>query len=395
MKLLINIIILSLISLSCDSTPKLLENKGGNLKVGAERVEKYFPLLKNKKVALLVNHTSIVKDKHLVDYLRDSHIEIVKIFSPEHGFRGKADAGEKIKNKLDPKTGIPIISLYNKNRKPTAEQLKGVDIIIFDIQDVGVRFYTYISSLHYMMESCAENNKQLIVLDRPNPNGDYIAGPVLKPLFKSFVGMHEIPIVHGLTVGELAKMINSEGWLSKKKRCNLKVIPVLNYDHNTRYSLPVKPSPNLPNDISIRLYPSLCFFEATKISIGRGTYMPFQIIGYPDSNAGNFSFTPKSIEGMSKNPKLIDQKCYGDDLRKTSINHKFTLKFFYKYFEQSQHHDKFVNRKRFFNLLAGNNSLIKKLSSKMSYLDIENSWSRDIIKYKTMRKKYLIYKDFE
>lgn len=396
MRFIISLAVLLLVSVACDSTPKLLENKGGTLKVGAERVEKYFPLIKGKRVALLVNNTSMIgKKKHLVDFLVSSGINVVKIFSPEHGFRGDADAGEKVLNQVDSKTGLPIISLYGKNKKPTAEQLEDVDVVIFDIQDVGVRFYTYISSLHYLMESCAAYSKKIIVLDRPNPNGDYVAGPVLKPLFKSFVGMHEIPVVHGLTVGELAKMINGEGWLKFRKKCDLTVIPVINYDHNSKYSLPIKPSPNLPNDISIRLYPSLCYFEATRVSIGRGTYMPFQVIGYADPSGGEFTFTPVSIPGMSKKPKLMDKKCYGVDLRSEGLNHKFTLKYFLKYYEKSGRHEKYINRKRFFNLLAGNNTLIKKIESGKTLQEIEDSWKDDLLKYKQMRLKYLIYKDFE
>ncbi|MEM1137906.1 MAG: DUF1343 domain-containing protein, partial [Bacteroidota bacterium] len=265
-----------------------LNNK--SLVLGAAQFDKYIPQLSAKRVALVVNHTSQIGNTHLLDTLIAQEINVQKVFAPEHGFRGEADAGAKINNSTDSKTGIPVVSVYGKKKKPSSEDLEGVDIIIFDIQDVGARFYTYISTMHYMMEACAENGKEMLVLDRPNPNGDYIAGPIREEGFSSFVGMHPIPIVHGLTVGELAQMINGEGWLEGSKKCKLTVIPVANYDHNIKYSLPIPPSPNLPNDIAVRLYPSLCLFEATMMSIGRGTDFPFQVIGYPDSIYGEFTF---------------------------------------------------------------------------------------------------------
>ncbi|HSH19822.1 MAG TPA: DUF1343 domain-containing protein, partial [Draconibacterium sp.] len=247
---------------------------GNGVITGAEQSGKYLPLIQNKRVALVVNHTSMVKNVHIVDFLLGENVKVEKIFAPEHGFRGDASAGEEIKDGIDSKRGIPVISLYGQTKKPTAEHLKNLDILIFDIQDVGCRFYTYISTLHLVIEACAENNLKLIVLDRPNPNGDYIAGPVLKPGFESFVGMDPIPVVHGCTVGELAFMINGEKWHNSKKKCDLQVIPVQNYAHLTKYELPVRPSPNLPNYLSVRLYPSLCFFEATSVSVGRGTDFP-------------------------------------------------------------------------------------------------------------------------
>ncbi len=292
------------------------------------KLREYLPLIQDKRVALVVNHTSLVGQLHLVDYLKRKNIKIEKIFAPEHGFRGDVSAGAEIKDNIDAKTGIPVISLYGETRKPTKEQMQNVDIVVFDIQDVGCRFYTFISTLHLVMEACAENNVPLVVLDRPNPNGDYVAGPVRKPGFESFVGMDPIALVHGCTVGELAKMINGEGWLETKNKCDLTVIPVLNYTHSTKYKLPVKPSPNLPNYTSVRLYPSLCFFEATSVSIGRGTEFPFQVIGGPDSTLGKFQFTPISIPGVSDHPLNEGKVCYGVDLRSLTTYSQIHFKIF-------------------------------------------------------------------
>ena len=296
--------------------------------VGAERSELYLPFLKDKRIALVVNQTSMVDTMHLVDFLLSKNINVKKIFAPEHGFRGNIDRGKHFNNNIDKKTGLPIIAMYGKNRKPKAEQLKDIDVVVFDIQDVGVRFFTYISSMHYVMEACAENNKKVIILDRPNPLGDYVDGPVLKPKFKSFVGMHQIPVVHGLTIGELALMINEEGWLKNGVKCDLEIIKMQNYNHSIHYYLPIKPSPNLPNDISIRLYPSLCFFEATNVSIGRGTKFPFQVIGYPNKKFGNFTFTPKDIPGMQINPLHENEVCYGINLQNSNPD---TIYFSLKY----------------------------------------------------------------
>lgn len=365
-----------------------------DLQTGAERSDLYLPLLTGKKIGLVVNHTSKVDEQHLLDFLLGNEIGVKKIFSPEHGFRGDADAGEKVDDQRDEKTGIPVISLYGENKKPTADQLMDLDALVFDIQDVGVRFYTYISTLHYVMEACAENGKDLLILDRPNPNGDYIAGPVLKPGFQSFVGIHPIPVVHGCTVGELAQMINGEGWLGSHAKCKLTVIPVKNYTHETRYSLPVKPSPNLPNDLSIRLYPSLCFFEATSASIGRGTYFPFQVIGYPDKRFGCFQFTPESIEGMSKNPKQLGKVCHGVDLRKEGLNHQFKLSYFLDFYHQFESEQEFLTRERWFNLLAGNDQLLEDIRAGKSLQDIESSWGDELDQYQSIRKRYLLYPDF-
>lgn len=361
---------------------------------GAERIQEWLPMVQGKKVGILANHTALVGTKHLVDTLISSGIEVTKIYVPEHGFRGDADAGEHINDGFDPSTGIPIISLYGSNKKPTPQQMEHVDILIFDIQDVGARFYTYISSLHYLMEACAENNKPLIVLDRPNPNGEYFDGPVLKPEFKSFVGMHPIPLVHGLTVGELALMINGEGWLANAQKCELTVIEVANYNKNMPYSVLLPPSPNLPNDLSIRLYPSLCFFEATNVSIGRGTYFPFQVIGYPDSTWGEFSFTPVSIEGMAKQPLQEGKVCFGEDLRELDPwEQTFTLKYYMKYYEKSGKSKDFTSRRRWFNLLAGTNVLLNQIEAGLSEDEIRDSWKEEHEAYNKMRQPYLLYDD--
>ncbi|MCL2072869.1 MAG: DUF1343 domain-containing protein [Marinilabiliaceae bacterium] len=359
---------------------------------GAEQTEVWLPYLKNKKVALLVNHTAIVENQHLVDTMLALNIDVRKIFLPEHGFRGDADAGEQIKDGNDKKTGIPLISIYGNSKKPTNAQMKGLDVVVFDIQDVGVRFFTYISSMHYMMEACAENNVQFIIFDRPNPNGDYIDGPILKKEFSSFVGMHPIPVVHGMTVGELAQMINAEGWLSGNQKCSLIVIPNKNYSHQMHYSVPKKPSPNLPNDLSIRLYPSLCFFEGTEVSIGRGTYFPFQVIGFPDVSFGEFSFTPVSIAGMAKQPLQEGKVCYGSDLRNLNPwEQKMTLEFLLEYYKKSNFAPNFISRERFFNLLAGTDQLLKQIKSGMSENEIRKTWENDLKNFDEKRKKYLLY----
>ncbi|MBK3516791.1 exo-beta-N-acetylmuramidase NamZ family protein [Carboxylicivirga marina] len=374
----------------CSSCQSKVSDDNQPLRLGCERMEEYLPLLKDKKVGLLVNHTSLVGETHILDTLLSREVKVTKIFAPEHGFRGKADAGEHVKNNVDSKTGLPVISLYGKNKKPSNEQLTDVDVVIFDIQDVGVRFYTYISSMHYMMEACAENNIKMLVLDRPNPNGDYFDGPVLEKEFSSFVGMHPIPVVHGLTVAELASMINEEGWLNDSVKCDLLTIQMENYRHDLVYALPVKPSPNLPNDLSIRLYPSLCFFEATNVSVGRGTYMPFQIIGYPDSTFGEFSFTPQSIDGMSKHPPQQDKICYGIDLREEPLNHRFSMNYFLQ-FNRLFHDDELVTNVRWFNLLAGNSSLLSKIKDGWTEEAIKNSWSDELAAYNILRKRYLLY----
>ena len=322
------------------------------IKVAAEKTNIYIPLLKKQNVAIVGNQSSIIQNTHLVDSLLSRKVNIVKVFSPEHGFRGTADAGAKIEDGIDEKTGLPIISLYGKNKKPTPKQLEGIDIILFDIQDVGVRFYTYISTLHYVMEAAAENNIKVIVLDRPNPNGYYIDGPMREIGFESFVGMHPIPIVHGMTIAEYAQMINGENWISNK--CNLEVITMENYTHDMHYDLPVKPSPNLPNARSVNLYPSLCLFEGTTVSIGRGTDYPFQHFGAPYLQS-SYSFVPKSGEG-SKYPKHENKTCYGFDLRFqenyfTTIN----LDWIIYCYNNSDNKEKFFNN--FFDKLAGTDKL--------------------------------------
>ena len=367
--------------------------KAQDIQCGANQPESYLPQLEGKKVGLLINHTSMIGEQHLLDFMLEKGVAVQKIFCPEHGFRGDADAGEQVNDQKDEKTGLPVISLYGKNKKPTSDQLKGLDVIVFDIQDVGVRFYTYLSTMHYMMEACAENNLPLILLDRPNPNGDYVAGPVLDLKFQSFVGMHPIPVVHGCTLGELARMINGEKWLKGGVQCRLTVILIKNYTHQIHYSLPVKPSPNLPNDVAIRLYPSLCFFEATNMSIGRGTYFPFQVIGYPDSRMGNFQFIPESISGMSKNPKQEGKTCYGEDLQNAKLSERFSLNYFLTYYHKFEKESDFLSSEKWFNLLAGTDKILKQIRDGDSLEEIEASWQTDLNHYKKMRQKYLLYPD--
>ena len=290
-------------------------NDENRITVGAEQITQYLPQLKGKNIALVVNQTSNVFDEHLVDVLLKNNINIKMIFAPEHGFRGDRDAGEKFDSTVDTKTGIPLVSLYGKNRKPSLNTMKDLDIIVFDIQDVGVRFYTYISTMHYMMEAAADAGVDFIVLDRPNPNGSFVDGPILEKEFRSFVGMHPIPLLHGMTVAELALMVKGEGWLTTEKELALTVVKVKNYQRHLSYSLPIKPSPNLPNAQSIALYPSLAFFEATPVSIGRGTAFPFQVIGHENINIGNFTFTPVSTPGAASKPKFMNIMVQGEDLR--------------------------------------------------------------------------------
>jgi uncharacterized protein YbbC (DUF1343 family) len=357
------------------------------LAVGAERLDQYLPGLRGKRVALVVNHTATVGRTHLVDTLLASGIEVKKILVPEHGFRGEADAGEHVGNATDKKTGLPLISLYGSNKKPTAAQLADVDVVLFDIQDVGVRFYTYISTMHYVMEACAEHGKKLLVLDRPNPNGHYFDGPVLKPAFRSFVGMHPIPVVHGLTVGELARMINGEGWLPGGAKCDLEVVKAANYTHRTKYVVPVRPSPNLPNEVSIRLYPSICFFENTPVSVGRGTPYPFQVIGGTNPKFGSFTFTPVSTPG-AKNPPLQGQPCYGLDLRNDTLNH-FTLRYVLDFYRKADNPEKFFTS--FFDKLAGTDVLRKQITAGLDEAAIRQSWRPELETYRATRKKYLLY----
>lgn len=357
--------------------------------VGADQLDVLLPLLKNKAVALVVNHTSLVGKTHLTDTLISCGITVRKVFAPEHGFRGAAADGEKISDGIDPKTGLPIVSLYGSNRKPTAEQLADVDIVIFDIQDVGTRFYTYISTMHYVMEACAEQGKQMIILDRPNPNGSYVDGPIRVPELKSFVGMHPIPIVHGLTVGELAGMINGEGWLDKGVKCNVKVITVKNWKHSDNYSLPVKPSPNLPNDQAVRLYPSLCLFEGTVISVGRGTQTPFLMIGNPEFKDMPFTFTPRPIPGMSNEPPHEGKTCYGLDLREVKVEPRINLKYLLDFYQKYSNKDKFFTGS--FDRLAGTPELKEQIRKGWTEEQIRQTWQEGLQDYRTMREKYLLY----
>jgi uncharacterized protein YbbC (DUF1343 family) len=362
------------------------------LRLGAERCEVWQPLLTGKKVGVLVNHTSRVQEQHLVDVLLARDIDVCKIFAPEHGFRGKNDAGAIVTDEIDPRTGIAIKSLYNKNRKPSDEDVKDLDVVVFDIQDVGVRFFTYISSMHYMMEACARNNVLFVVLDRPNPNGDYVDGPVLKSGFRSFVGMHPIPVVHGLTVGELAKMINGEGWLQGEQKCDLRVIEMEGYSHCLKYPLPVKPSPNLPNYLAVRLYPSLCLFEATTMSIGRGTNFPFQVVGGPEPHYGVFIFIPRSIKGMDSNPKYQDQTCYGEDFRmEDAEDHRFSLAPLIRFYEKSGREQSFFSRPEWFHLLIGNDLVLEQIKNGMTETEIKASWTEELAQYKQLRQHYLLY----
>ena len=363
--------------------------KAGKFKTGAENYEAYLPSLANKKVGIVTNPTGIVENKkHLVDFLLEKQINLLKIYAPEHGFRGIADAGEIIKDGKDSKTNLPIISLYGNNKKPKPEQLADIDVLIFDIQDVGARFYTYISTLHYVMEACAENNIELIVLDRPNPNGTIVDGPVLETEHKSFVGMHPIPVLHGMSIGEYAKMINGEKWLTNGIQCKLKIILCTNYKREMVYSLPVKPSPNLPNDQAINLYASLCFFEGTNVSVGRGTEKQFQIYGSPFLTNFNFSFTPISNFG-AKDPMHKDVLCIGEDLTKIKKVTRLELKWLLKAYSDTS--DKTVFFNDFFTKLAGTKKLQEQIVNSVSEKDIRKSWETGLNAFKEMRKQYLIY----
>jgi uncharacterized protein YbbC (DUF1343 family) len=370
------------------------EKQSQTIKTGAARTDLYIKLLKGKNLAIVGNQTSIIEKRnknleasHLVDSLLSLEINIKKVFAPEHGFRGKADAGEIIKDGFDPKTGLAIISLYGNNKKPSNEQLKDIDIVVFDIQDVGARFYTYISTLHYVMEACAELNIKVIILDRPNPNSHYMDGPVLEIAHKSFVGMHKVPVVYGMTIGEYGKMINGEKWLKNGIQCDLSVIPLENYTHQTAYNLPVKPSPNLPNEKSINLYPSLCFFEGTTISAGRGTEMQFQIYGSPFLEKSQFSFTPQANEG-AKYPKYKNELCFGEDLRTTKKLFQLDLSFLIKTYQQQISKEFFNN---FFTKLAGTKKLQLQIEQGLTEKEIRKSWEKGLGEFKLIRKKYLIY----
>ncbi len=376
------------------------QNIKENLVLGANKTEAYLPLLQNKKIGIVGNQSSLILNQskenepptytHLVDSLVSLNMNVVKVFAPEHGFRGIADAGETIKDGKDVKTGLPIISLYGDNKKPKKEQLKDIEVIIFDLQDVGARFYTYISTLHYVMEACAENNIPLIILDRPNPNGHYVDGPTLKPEHSSFVGMHPIPVVHGLTMGEYGLMINGEKWLKNSITCNLQVIKMDNYDHELKYELPVKPSPNLPNAKAINLYPSLCFFEGTNVNVGRGTNQQFQVYGSPFLNKEKFSFTytPESMEG-AKNPKHLGEMCYGEDLGNAEFLRELNLSWLITAYKNTANQKEFFNS--FFTKLAGGTELQEQIEAGLSAEEIKKSWQPELEAFKIKRQDYLLY----
>lgn len=363
------------------------------VQVGAKQTAKYFPMLKGKRIGMVVNQTSVIDGKSTVDSLLLAGLDLKTIFSPEHGFRGDADAGAQVKDGKDIKTGLPIISLYGKNKKPTEAQFANLDIIIFDIQDVGARFYTYISTLHYVMQTCAETGTKLIVLDRPNPNGNYIDGPILEQEHSSFVGLHSIPIVHGMTVGEYAHMVNGLAWLGEGLRCELTVIPCMHYTHSTPYILPVKPSPNLPNNRSIYLYPSLCLFEGTTVSVGRGTAKQFQIIGHPESTIGDAKFTPVSMPGATR-PKHQDKVCRGFDLSTMNLAEAhqakgINLDYLIQFYQDAQNKDKFFMP--FFTKLAGTQKLQAQIEQGMSAAEIKATWQEGLQNFATQRKPYLLY----
>jgi uncharacterized protein YbbC (DUF1343 family) len=368
------------------------------LRTGAERMEAYLPLLEGRKFALVANHSSLVDGRHLVDTLLASGVErgqITKVFAPEHGFRGDQAAGVQIEDGTDPLTGIPVASLYGSHKKPEAGELDGIELILFDLQDVGARFYTYISTLHYVMEACAEHGIPLVVLDRPNPNGGYVDGPVLDTAFRSFVGMHPIPVVYGLTIGELAGMINGEGWLNQGIRCDLTVIRCMGYRHGQAYSMPVSPSPNLANDHAILLYPSTCFFEGTVLSEGRGTTMPFEVYGHPDLT-GDFSFTPRAIPGVARNPKFEGVVCHGSDLRSFQAEEGWTrihLRFIIEAYKAFPDKADFFSG--YFDTLAGTDQLRKQIEKGWDEDRIRESWEDELERYKRRRSKYLIYDEIK
>ncbi len=374
---------------------------------GATQIDQYMRLIQDKTVAVFANHTSMIEDEHLVDFLKKKGVNIVKIFAPEHGFRGNADAGEKVGNVKDAQTGIPIVSLYGKKQAPSADDLEEVDILIFDIQDVGVRFYTYISSLEYYIKAAVDNKKPLIILDRPNPNGFYVDGPVLDKKFRSFIGMQSVPVVYGMTMGEYAKMLIGEGWLDSTaagaaltKAADIRVITCANYTHSSKYELPVKPSPNLPDMASVYLYPSTCFFEGTALSEGRGTEKPFMLFGHPSLPKTLVKFTPVSREG-AKSPKLLNQVCYGWDLSGTpasalkKINGRIQLKWLLQAYKLFPDKKNFFLSNNFIHKLAGNDQLMQQVKNGSTEAVIRKSWEPRLTAFKQVRKKYLLYPDFE
>ncbi len=362
------------------------------IEVGATNFSEYLPALQNKRVGMVVNNTSLVGDTHLVDTLLSLNVAIKKIFAPEHGFRGDLPAGDTVKNDIDSKTGIPILSLYGSHYKPTPEEMADLDVLVFDIQDVGARFYTYTSTMSYAMEASAENNVKFFVLDRPNPIGHFVDGPVLEPAQKSFVGLYPIPIAYGLTMGELATMINEEGWLANGVKADLTVVKLRNWNHNSKYSLPVKPSPNLPTDNSIAWYPSTCLFEGTMMSLGRGTYFPFEVVGYPSPEFGDFQFTPVSIADMATDPRHEGKVCYGVDLREIAAPSEVDLSYLISFYKKTPAGKKFFIN--YFELLAGTTDLRRQIEQGLSEEEIRASWQPGLEKYKAIRKKHLLYPDF-
>ncbi|MBL7709056.1 MAG: DUF1343 domain-containing protein [Chitinophagaceae bacterium] len=383
-------------------TSKTTVENGKAIKTGAEQTEKYLPYLQGKRVAMMANLTSVIGKTHLVDSLKSRGVNIVKVFGPEHGFRGNASAGVHVADEVDIATGIPVISLYGKKNKPTKEDLADVDILIYDLQDVGCRFYTNINALVRLMDACNENGKEMLILDRPNPNGYLIDGPILDMKYKSGIGMFPIPMSHGLTVGEFAQMANGEGWLTNKAKCTIKVIPVANYDHEMAYTLPVKPSPNLNTQQSIMLYPSTCMFEGTYLNHGRGTYFPFTVLGSPELKGKyEFSFTPTSIKGMSETPLFMDQLCYGLDLRKYDIellrkSKQINLQWIMELYKASPNKEKFFDSKLSKEMgtiekLIGSGLFRQQIIDGVPEKEIRASWEPGLSEYKVMRKKYLLY----
>lgn len=387
------------------STPILAQNNTSKTQinhstiiVGAENTTQYLSKLKGKKIGLISNQTGIATidgtTMHTVDLLLKNNINVVKLYSPEHGFRGDADAGAKVKSGVDSKTGLPIVSLYGDNKKPKANQISDVDVLIFDMQDVGARFYTYISTLHYVMEAAAENGKKVIVLDRPNPNGHYVDGPVMKNEYKSFVGMHNVPIVYGMTIGEYAQMINGEGWLANGVKADLEIIPLINYTHQSKYNLPVKPSPNLPNAHAINLYPSTCLFEGTNVNEGRGTDIQFQVYGSPFLKNMPFQYTPISKPGATS-PKFKDQVCYGEDLSEVPYQSSINLKWLINAYKNNTKQPFWTmnGKKLWIDQLSGTDELRKQIEAGLSEEEIKATWQKDLEAFKKIRTKYLIYKD--
>lgn len=362
---------------------------------GAQRFDAYLPLLKGRRVGIITNATGAIGSTSIVDTLISLGVQVKRIFGPEHGFRGDTEAGETVHSNRDKKTGLQVISLYGNNKKPTREQLKGIDVLVYDIQDVGVRFYTYISTLCYAMEACAENNKELLVLDRPNPNGFYIDGPILESKYRSFLGLHSVPLVYGMTCGEYAQMANGEGWLKAGVRCRLTVITMTDYERNASYRLPVKPSPNIPNEMAVLLYPSLGLFEGTLISLGRGTGFPFQVVGHPDLRTFTFTFTPLPT-AVSKTPKYVNQLCYGLDLRAESYlqahPRRLNLAWLMRLYAALHRDDFFDNN---FNYHSGNSLLQEQLTQGLSEEEIRRSWAPGLEAFRAIRKKYLLYPDFQ